>query len=341
MLLSPNGVGRCKVNLGRIVSMIGSVGRGTTNNILCRFKGRFVIHNMLSAGGIRTLHGTMVGGISRIPVALRGVTRIGANTGTPGVKLTSRHNGTNVLLAIAGRPGADALSLANGLSGSLRSLRGMLPGSIGIAASVFHRSHFVGGSVSGIRGSLCRNNVFMVVMLLLFLVGVHAAIVSLVAVPLSIVMTVLALGTLKLAVGAVDLNNVTVTVNSLISSTVISIRGMFGHLQRGERGPGRRRGGILAIIFRTSGRMHVPVLGSALVVMTDFIPLFFLSKVRNEVLTPLNVAFIVSLFTSAIITLALAPILYDCLLGGPGGGNRRRSPCLIHGLGSNCKVTLQ
>lgn len=77
------------------------------------------------------------------------------------------------------------------------------------------------------------------------------------------------------------------------------------------------------IIFRTSHRMHVPVLGSALVVVIDFVPLFFLDKVRKHVLIPLNVSFVISLFTSAVMTLALAPMLYDCLLNGGAFGKRK------------------
>lgn len=131
-----------------------------------------------------------------------------------------------MLLAIAGRPGAKAVRLARRLRTTLGSLRGGLPTSMRISASVFHRDHFVRDSVNGIGSSLCRNTIFIIVILFLFLTGMHAAIVSLMALPLSLVISVLALRCVKLAVGAVDLNNVTVTVNSLISSTVISIRGM-------------------------------------------------------------------------------------------------------------------
>lgn len=303
---------------------------GTGNNMLCRFKGRCVIHKMLSAPGIRRLNGTIMGAMGAFPIALRSVTSIGVNPGTPGLKATSRHNGPTMLVAIAGRPTADALRLASGLRTSLGSLRGGLPTSIGISASVFHRDHFVRDSVNGIGGSLFRNNVFIIVILFLFLTGMHAAIVSLIALPVSLLISVLALRCVKLAVGAVDLNNVTVTVNSLISSTVISIRGICGHLQRGQRGPRTRQLDALRIMFGTSGRIHVPVLGSALVVMIDFIPLFFLDKVRKEVLIPLNVTFVITLFTSAIITLALAPMLYSCLLNDGGAGGRLGRSFMTH-----------
>lgn len=189
---------------------------------------------------------------------------------------------------------------------------------MGMSASVFHRDHFVSDSVDGMGGSLFRNNVFMIVILFLFLTGIQAAVVSLIALPLSLLMSVLALRFVKLAVGAVDLKNVTVTVNSLMSSTVISMRGMCGHLHRGHLLPRGRHLSIVRIMFGTSGRIHVPVLGSALVVIIDFMPLFFLSNVRKHVLIPLNVTFVMTLFTSAVITLALAPMLYSCLLNGRG-----------------------
>ncbi len=161
-----------------------------------------------------------------VPIQLRSVTRIGINTRRPGVNLTSRGKGPTMLLAMAGRPGAKALRLARGLRTTLCSLRGDLPTSMRISASVFHRSHFVRGSVKGMGGSLFRNTFFIIVILFLFLNGMHAAIVSLIDLPLSLLIAILILRCVNFAVGAVDLNNVTVTVNSLISSTVISIRGI-------------------------------------------------------------------------------------------------------------------
>lgn len=312
------------MDLNRILTIAHGVGQGTGNNILCRCSGRCVVENILSATGTRRVKGKIIGVIKSFPILLRGVTAIGVNDGDPGLKATSRQTGPTILVAIAGRPGADAVSLARGLSTVVTSLRGGLPTSIRISASVFHRDHFVSDSVSGIGGDLFRNDFFIIVILFLFLVGVHAAIVSLITLPLSLLISVLALRCVKLAVGAVDLKKVTVTVNSLISSTVISIRGMCGQVQRGRLLPSSRRHSVLRIIFSTSHRMHVPVLGSALVVIIDFIPLFFLDKVRKHVLIPLKVTFVITLFTSAIITLALAPILYDCLLGqGPASGGMR------------------
>ncbi len=97
-----------------------------------------------------------------------------------------------------------------------------------------------------------------------------------------------------------------------------------------------------SIIFGTSHRMHVPVLGSALVVVIDFIPLFFLDNVRKHVLIPLNMTFVISLFTSAVITLALAPILYDFLLNrGTGSNNLPGRTFLSLCLGGCCHDTLR
>lgn len=321
MRLSPRQVHRCKMSVNRMVGAAQSVGLGTGNKMLCRCKGRCVMHKMLSASGTSRLKGTMMGDVGAMPMLLRSVTSMTVKTGTPGLNATSRQKGPTMLLAIAGRPSADALRLASGLRTSLGSLRGGLPTSMGISASVFHRDHFVRDSVKGIGGSLLRKNVFIIVILFLFLTGMQAAVVSLMALPVSLVISVLALRCVKVAVGAVDLNNVTVTVNSLISSTVMSMRGMCGQLHRGQVGSRARHLPMLSIMFGTSGRMHVPVLGSALVVMIDFMPLFFLANVRKHVLMPLNITFVITLFTSAVITLAIAPMLYSCLLneGGDSG----------------------
>lgn len=227
VLIRPSHVHRCNIALNRIVRISQNVGRGAGKNIVCRCKGRCVIHKIVSASSIHGLKHTIVGAApSKTPVALRSITSMHVKSRRPGLKLTSRGKGPTMLVAIAGRPGAKAVRLARGLRTTLTSLRGGLPGSMRVSASVFHRSHFVRDSVDGIRSSLCRKTVFIIVILFLFLTGAHAAVVSLVALPLSLIMTVLALRCLKLDVGAVDLNNVTVTVNSLISSTVISIRGM-------------------------------------------------------------------------------------------------------------------
>lgn len=130
-----------------------------------------------------------------------------------------------MILSIRGIPKTGALTLARTISTTIERFdRDRLPGKVGLRATTCQRTSFVRVSLSGNARALLVTKTIIVVIVFLALLGLHATVVALVSVPLSVLFKVVVFPTFKLTVGVVALNNLTMTIKSIISGTVVFIR---------------------------------------------------------------------------------------------------------------------
>lgn len=119
----------------------------------------------------------------------------------------------------------------------------------------------------------------------------------------------------KFSLGVLALLKLMLTVNVIISSTVIMMRGIRHVVRRRGLSPCRTAGGTVRKLAKT-------VVTASLMLTTMFIPMDFLNKVAKRLCHRFAMAVMMSMLLSAMMTLALDPIVYSLVLGprSPGGG---------------------
>ncbi len=224
-------------------------------------------------------------------------------------------NGTPaVIMAIQKQPGADTITLTRALDQTLEQIRPTLPKGIEINADVFRQEHFIKSSIGNVFEALRDGAILVVIVLILFLMNVRTTIVTLTALPLSIITTFLVFHWLGLSVNTMTLGGLAVAIGELVDDAVVDVENVYRRLGENRRAASPKP--IAQVVFDASSEIRNPIILGTVIVNLVFLPTFFLPGIEGRLFAPLATAYIVSIFASLLVALTVTPVLAYYLLPG-------------------------
>ncbi len=152
------------------------------------------------------------------------------------------------------------------------------------------------------------------IILFIFLGSFRTTLISLLAVPLSLLGTVLVLKALGMTINTMSLGGMAIAIGSLVDDAIIDVENVYKRLRQNRLLPADERRSSFDVVFEASREIRASILNATLIIMVAFIPLFFLSGMEGRMLKPLGISFVVSLFVSLIVAMTLTPLLAKMLL---------------------------
>ena len=218
-----------------------------------------------------------------------------------------------VILAIAKQPGADTRELTKRLDERLDQLRPSLPKGMVIDADLFRQSHFIESSVGNVREALRDGAILVVIVLALFLMNLRTTLITLTALPLSILSTFIAFKLMGESVNTMTLGGIAIATGELVDDAVVGVENIFRRL--GEHRARAGKGSTMRVVFDATCEVRGPILVSTAIVLLVFLPLLFLPGLSGKLFSPLAHAYIVSIFVSMVVSMTVTPALAWLLLG--------------------------
>ncbi|MDE5734548.1 MAG: efflux RND transporter permease subunit, partial [Duncaniella sp.] len=218
-----------------------------------------------------------------------------------------------VLVTVTKQPGAGTISLTSQIEEKLAALGSTLPDDVKIDTDIFRQSDFIHRSIGNLQESLFVGAVFVIIVLFFFLMDLRTTLISLVALPLSIMVTVILLSLFGLTVNTMSLGGIAIAIGSLVDDAIVDVENVHKRL-RASRPTDRKS--LLQTIFDASREVRLPIFNSSLIIIASFLPLFFLTGMEGRMLIPLGVSFVIALLASTVVALTVTPVLCSYLLGG-------------------------
>lgn len=238
-----------------------------------------------------------------------------------------------VILAVSKQPNINTLRVTEAIDAQLESVRHTFPADVQMNTHVFRQADFISSSVGNVGRSLLEGAVCVVVVLLLFLGSLRSTLISMVAIPLSLLGTLLCLYLLDMEINTMTLGGMCIAIGSLVDDAIIDVENVFKALRYNHRLPQGERQPIIEVVFRGSTEIRGSIIHATLIIMLCFVPLFFLSGLEGRMLKPLGIAYLVSLFMSLIVAMTVTPLLCKLLLSDDRYLQRRSKPIpLVNGL---------
>lgn len=219
-----------------------------------------------------------------------------------------------VIMAIQKQPSADTVALTRALDETLAQLRPTLPAGIKINADVFRQEHFINSAITNVIHALRDGAILVVIVLILFLMNVRTTIVTLTALPLSIITTFLVFHWLGMSVNTMTLGGLAVAIGELVDDAVVDVENVYRRLGENRRAANPKR--IVDVVFDASSEIRNPIILGTIIVNLVFLPTFFLPGIEGRLFAPLATAYIVSIFASLLVALTTTPVLAYYLLPG-------------------------
>ncbi|MFT5015612.1 MAG: CzcA family heavy metal efflux pump [Limisphaerales bacterium] len=219
-----------------------------------------------------------------------------------------------VVMTVMKQPATNTLTLTQTIDDALAELQETMPKDVVINSRIFRQADFINASITNIQKTLLEGSAFVIVILFLFMMNWRATLISLLAIPVSLVVAILTLNWLGFTINTMSLGGMAIAIGALVDDAIIDVENVFKRLKQNAVLPAADQQGNLRVIFDASVEIRTSIINATFIIIVAFLPLFFLSGMEGKLLAPLGVAFIVSLFASLIVSITLTPVLGSFLL---------------------------
>lgn len=314
ILLDPARMKHYNITLGEILPAIDNMNLNSTGGILYEYGNEYIVQGVMTTTRTDELGKAVVKTVNDIPVMLADIADIRIGNKAPKLGLASEKGKPAVLVTVTKQPATNTLELTDKLDASLLELQKTLPPDVRVSTDIFRQSRFINSSIHNIQEALFEGALFVIIVLFFFLMNFRTTVISLIALPLSLLVAILVMHALGLTINTMSLGGLAIAIGSLVDDAIVDVENVYKRLRENRLKPAGERLSNRQIVFEASKEVRMPILNSTLIIVACFLPLFFLSGMEGRMLIPLGIAFIVALFASTVVALTLTPVLCSYML---------------------------
>lgn len=260
------------------------------------------------------------------PVRIRHVAEVIEGPGIP-IGDAGINGDPGVIMAVSKQPGADTLELDQRIQAALDEVRPGLPAGIEVVPGLFRQADFINRAVDNVAVALRDGAIFVVVVLFAFLFSFRTTLISVLAIPLSLVVALIGLTWMGIGINTMTLGGMTIAIGALVDDAIIFVENIYRRLRENRHAD--QPAPAARVVYRACSEVRQSVVFSTAIIMLVFAPLFFLDGVEGRLLEPLGLAYLIAIAASLLVALTLTPVLSLGLLASDRAMGEERDPPVI------------
>ena len=294
-------------------SMSVNVGAG----VLRDHGNEYNLRGMGRSNNVEELGNTLVKMNADAPVRIADVAEVVI---APAVRqgYASQNGAPAVILSISKQPGINTLSVTENVERNVAAIAKSLPADVRLDTKIFRQADYIQASVNNVGQSLVEGALCVVLVLFLFLTSMRTTVISVLAIPLSLLGTMIVLYLLNMDINTMTLGGMCIAIGSLVDDAIIDVENVYKRLRENRLQPAGTRRSAFTVVFEASSEIRASIIHATLIIMVTFMPLFFLSGLEGRMLKPLGVAYLVALVMSLVVAMTVTPLLCKLMLSGEG-----------------------
>ena len=234
-----------------------------------------------------------------------------------------------VILMVQKQPAADTLRVTARVDEALSSLTASLAKDVEVNPALFQQSHFIRSAVGNVSEALRDGSIMVAIVLVLFLLNFRTTVITLTAIPLSLLITAIVFQAFGIGVNTMTLGGLAIAIGELVDDAIVDVENVFRRLRENRALASPRP--VLQVVYEASREVRNSIVFSTIIVVLVFIPLFALPGFEGRLFTPIGVAYVVSLLGSLLVSLTVTPVLCSFFLG-KGQGRAEGDSALVRKL---------
>src|SRR5215216_5936075 len=244
-----------------------------------------------------------------------------------------------VIVSVQKQPAADTVGLTRNIEAALQDLQRTMRAGVKVTNVQFRQATFIETSIGNVERVLIEAAVVVALVLFIFLLNARATFVSLTAIPISILITVLVFRALGLTINTMTLGGLAIAIGELVDDAVVDVENILRRLRENSASPAPRA--VLEVIAQASQEVRSSIVYATMIIVLVFVPLFALPGIEGRLFTPLGIAYIVSILASLLTSITVTPVLAYYLLSSGERANdqdnfvvrhlKRGTRVLLHG----------
>ena len=210
-----------------------------------------------------------------------------------------------VIMNIQRQPGANIISVADGIKSLLPQLTATLPRNVQVSV-LTDRTNTIRASVADVQFELVLTVALVVMIIFLFLRNVSATMIPSIAVPLSLVGTFGVMYMLGYSLNNLTLMALTISTGFVVDDAIVMIENITRYIEEGHT--------PLEAALRGSEQIGFTIISLTISLIAVLIPLFFMADIVGRLFREFAITLSVTILISAVVSLTLTPMMCSRLL---------------------------
>ena len=289
--------------------------QNTTGNFFDQYGSEVLIRNVGRAYTLEDLAGTVVANREGVPVLLSQIAQV--KYGAALKRGDASINGKPaVILTVEKQPGASTVKLTDEIEKALVELEATLPPDVKLNPHIFQQKNFIVNSLQNVEEALRDGFILVIIILFLFLLNFRTTIITLTAIPLSLIISAIVFKWFDISINTLTLGGLAIAIGELVDDAIVDVENVFRRLKENQLATNPKP--ILKVIYDASSEVRNSIVYATIIVVLVFIPLFYMQGIEGKIFAPLGIAYITSIIASLFVSLTVTPALCSYLLNSVG-----------------------
>lgn len=312
VLISSTKLKQFNLSIDDVDNALLLTNQNTTGGFFDQYGSEVLIRNIGRANSLYDLKNTVVANKDGLPVLLSQVADV--KFGGAIKRGDASINGKSaVILTVEKQPGASTIDLTNEVEKALAELQQTLPKDVKLNSKIFQQKNFIVNSLKNVEEALRDGFILVIIILFMFLLNFRTTIITLTAIPLSLITTAIIFKLFGISINTLTLGGLAIAIGELVDDAIVDVENV--HRRLGENWKSTSPKPILKVVYDASSEVRNSIVYATIIVVLVFIPLFSMQGIEGKIFAPLGVAYITSIVASLIVSLTVTPALCSYLLG--------------------------
>ena len=301
------------ISMTELTETCKGISQNSTGGAVRQYGNEYVVRGMARSSDLEILGSTYIKSNNGKPVRISDVAEVKIGSA---IKMghASEDALPAVIISISKQPNTNTLVVTQRIEENLKILQKTLPPDVRLDTHIFRQAGFIETSVSNVQNALLEGSIFVIIILFIFLGSFRTTIISLLAIPLSLLGAILVMKLFGLNINTMSLGGMAIAIGVLVDDAIIDVENVYKRLRQNRQKSVDERQTSFTVVYEASKEIRASILNATAIIIVAFIPLFFLSGMEGRMLKPLGIAFVVSLFVSLVVAMTLTPLLAKILM---------------------------
>lgn len=313
ILMNPELMKYYNVSLSELIESCKGMNENATGGFIEQYGNQYMVRGIIRTNNVQELGEVVIKMADNHPIKISDVAEVKIGS-SPKIGDASYRGKKAVILSITKQPNVNTIELTKKIDESLVDIQKNIGNDVHFHTDIYNQSKFIVVSIDNVKKALFEGSFFVIIILFLFLMNYRTTLISLLAIPLSLLVSIIVLKALGFTINTMSLGGMAIAIGSLVDDAIIDVENVYKRLRQNVGYEPIHREKPLKIIFNASTEIRSSIMNATLIIIVAFIPLFFLEGMEGRMLKPLGISFIVALFASLIVAITITPVLCSLLL---------------------------
>jgi CzcA family heavy metal efflux pump len=311
VLISSAKLKQFNLSIDDVDKALALTNQNSTGGFYNQYGSEVLIRNVGRAYSLDDLKNTVVANRDNLPVLLSQVAEV--KFGAAQKRGDASINGKSaVILTVEKQPAYSTVALTDEVEKALAELQTSLPKDVKLNPKIFQQKSFIVTALSNVEAALRDGFILVVIILFLFLLNFRTTVITLTAIPLSLVITAIIFKLFGFSINTLTLGGLAIAIGELVDDAIVDVENVFRRINENKHAQNPKP--LLQVVYDASSEVRNSIVYATIIVVLVFIPLFYMQGMEGRIFAPLGIAYITSIIASLFVSLTVTPVLCSYLL---------------------------